>query len=40
MQLYKLKKKNCYLDTLFDTHFIPLQIEASPILVGPKLREP
>ena len=43
IQLYQFKKikiNKYYLDTLLDTHFIPLQIEASPILVGPKLGEP
>ena len=33
----KLTKWIGYLFIIFDTHFIPLQNEPSPILVGPKL---
>ena len=45
MQLYEffLKKHTKWLGYLgidFNTHFIPLQVEASPILVSPKLGEP
>ena len=44
MQFYEFKKKYPkwlgYLWVLLNTHFIPLQIEASPILVSPKLGEP
>ena len=43
MQLYEFKKKITkrigYLGIIFDTHFIPLQNESSPVLVGPKLGE-
>ena len=39
-----LKKKNLkwigYLGMIPNTHFIPLQNEPSPIIVGPKLDEP
>ena len=39
MNLFKKKLKlNRLFEILFDTHFIPLQNEPSPILVGPKLR--
>ena len=42
-QLYEFIKKklplNRYVEIVFDTHFIPLQNEPSPILVGPKLGE-
>ena len=41
MQLYEFIQKNLLLnrsvETVLDTHFIPLQNEPSPILVGPKL---
>ena len=44
MELYELKKKLCkligYLEIILDTHFIPIQNECSPILVGQKLGEP
>ena len=44
MKLYELKKKLTkwigYLGIIFDTHFIPLQNEPSPIIVGPKFGEP
>ena len=42
-EVYALKKKVKwigYLGIILDTHFIPLQNEPSPILVGPKLVEP
>ena len=43
-ELHQLKKKEAkcigYLGIIHDTHFIPLQNEPSPILVGPKLGEP
>ena len=44
MQFYEFKNINPiwlgYLGILLNTHFIPLQIEASPILVSPKLGDP
>ena len=47
MQLYEFIKKNLcylriigYLGIIFDTHFIPLQNEPSPIIVGQKLGKP
>ena len=42
LNFMNLKKKLWigYLGTILDTHFIPLQNEPSPILVGRKLREP
>ena len=44
MKLYELKKNKTklisYLWIILDTHFIPLQNQPSPILVGPKLWEP
>ena len=33
----KLTKQIGYLETTFDTQFIPLQNEPSPVLVGPNL---
>ena len=39
-ELKEKVKQIGYFPIILDTHFIPLQNEPSPILVGPKLREP